>query len=75
MYFAIQQKVIKPHFAALKAAKVFSSPDAGFGNSDMSRRGGFNLICFSAAGVHQAHAHLHLHLRRVLAFGQVPPHG
>jgi len=47
MYFAIQQKVIKPHFAALKAAKVFSSPDAGFGNSDMSRRGGFNLICFN----------------------------
>ena len=44
MYFAIQQKVIKQHFAALKAAKVFSGPDAGFGNSDMSRRGGFNLF-------------------------------
>ena len=44
MYFAIQQKVIKQHFAALKAAKVFSGPDAGFGNSDMSRRGEFNLF-------------------------------
>ena len=38
MYFAIQQKVIKQHFAALKAAKVFSGPDAGFGNSDMLLR-------------------------------------
>lgn len=44
MYFAIRQKVIKQHFAMLKAEKVFSTPDAGFRNSDMSRRGGFNLF-------------------------------